>query len=52
MNIGGIDVTVTNVLIAINVACFLMIKRMPYLANKFMKYDRMIARGGCGGNAA
>lgn len=45
LSIWGVDVTMTNILIAMNVACFLLIKRSPGLCNRFMKYDRMIARG-------
>jgi membrane associated rhomboid family serine protease len=43
--LGGVDVTVTNVLIAINIAVFLIVKKYPYLAQKYMKVDRLIARG-------
>ena len=45
LSIGGISVTMTNVLIALNLAAFLAIKKFPYLSSKFMKFDRMIARG-------
>ena len=45
LSIGGIAVTMTNVLIALNLAAFLAIKKFPYLSSKFMKFDRMIARG-------
>ena len=45
MKIAGIDVSMTNVLIAINLAVFLAIKKYPRLANRFMKYDRAIAAG-------
>jgi membrane associated rhomboid family serine protease len=45
MKIAGIDVSVTNVLIAVNLAVFLALKKYPRLANRFMKYDRAIAAG-------
>jgi hypothetical protein len=44
-SLGGVDVTVTNILIAINIAVFLAVKKYPYLAQKYMKVDRLIARG-------
>mmetsp|Transcript_26362 Transcript_26362/g.25230 ORF Transcript_26362/g.25230 Transcript_26362/m.25230 type:complete len:352 (-) Transcript_26362:463-1518(-) len=45
ITVGGVDVTVTNILIAINIAVFLAVKKYPYLAQKYMKVDRLIARG-------
>ena len=44
-SIGGVEVTVTNILIALNIAAFLAIKKFPNLCSKFMKFDRAIARG-------
>ena len=41
----GIEVSATNILIAINLAVWLAIQKFPMITNKFMKYDRMIARG-------
>lgn len=41
----GIDLTPTNILIAMNVGMFLLCKKFPDLTYKFLKYDRMIARG-------
>lgn len=45
LKIAGIEVTVTNILIAVNVAVFLAIKKYPRLSNKFMKFDRAISSG-------
>lgn len=45
LKIAGIEVTVTNILIAVNMAVFLAIKKYPRLSNKFMKYDRAISNG-------
>lgn len=45
LKIAGVEVTVTNILIAVNMAVFLAIKKYPRLSNKFMKFDRAISNG-------